>query len=142
MPALPKTLAPLALALALLAGLAPAARADSLGPAFSGGDFPMLSWAAVSVPYNQPVAFYTVLAGKKLVVRTFCTNTSSFHMTRNGTQIVLYFMTTHEGDFAPLYCIGAGQMVFHAGETLGMGTNSSSTSTGGAYTVEATLYAE
>jgi len=142
LPALIASAALLILSLAALAAATPSARAQDLGPALSGGAFPLLSWGAVSIPYNAPPTLYTVPAGKKMLLRTFCTMSGTWHMRVNGVQIVPASMTTHDGDFAPLLCDGRGQLVLEPGDVLSIGSSSSSTSTGGQYYAEGTLVAE
>ena len=144
LPALIASVALLILSLAAFAAATSPARAQSLGPAFSGGDFPLLSWSGTNQAYNQSITLYTVPAGKKLVVRTFCMNSSNWRMGRNGTVIMDFNMTEYPSndDSQGLFCSGRGQAVFDAGDVLSIETNSTSTSTGAAYHVEGQLYAE
>ena len=135
-------LAALILSVSAFVAVSSPARAQDLGPAFSGGSFPLLSWGATGVAYNQTTTLYTVPAGKKLIVRNFCTTTTSWYLAKNGVQFVPNTFTTPDGDFAPLFCNGRGQAVFEPGETLSIGTISTSSSTGGQYYVEASLVAE
>jgi hypothetical protein len=143
LPALIASVALLILSLAAFAAATSPARAQALGPAFSGGDFPLLSWGAVGVPFNQTTTLYTVPAGKRLIVKTFCTDTTSWGMGKNGVLWVNTEMTNTppNDDAQPMFCLGKGNAVYEAGDVLTVETTSSSTSAGGEYYVEAMLVA-
>jgi hypothetical protein len=133
----------LILSLAALAAATQPARAQSVGPAFSGGTFPLLSFAGTDVALNNPpTAIYTVPAGKKFVVRTFCLSSSSWHMGRNGATVGWNTLNRVYGDNEKLYCKGEGQFVYDAGDTLDIRTTTSSTSLSGDYVIEGTLMTE
>jgi len=129
---------------AALAAVTGPARAQDLGPAFSGGDFPLLSFSAHSVAYNSPPTLYTVPSGKKLVVNTFCLSTTSWSLGVNGSSAVDPVMTRQalNDDSQPLFCSGSGSYVLDAGDVLSVRTTSTSSSAGGSYYVEARLVSE
>jgi hypothetical protein len=136
-------LAALILSVAALAAATQPARAQNLGPAFSGGDFPLLSWYS-NANCSQDTTLYTVPAGKKLVVRNFCVNTTSWRLAVNGTQRVDTTLTSYPGndDAWPSFCTGSAQLVLEPGDVLSVDSNTTSTSSACRYAVEATLMTE
>jgi len=142
LPALIASLALLIFSFAALAAATGPARAQDLGPAFSGGDFPKLSFSAQGVPLNAPPTVYTVPAGKKFVVHTFCHSPSQWYMVDSGTPTVWNSLTRLLTNYPPLYCTGDGNYVFDAGDVVAFGSSSTSASASGHYLIEGTLMAE
>jgi|GEM_PF-1705199 len=142
LPALIASVALLVLGVAALAAATGPARAQAVGPAFSGGDFPLLSWES-PLAYNQSPTIYTVPAGKKLVLSTACTNSSSWQVTKNGAVFLHTAMTTHPSndDAWSGLCLGRGRVVLDAGDTFGLLSGSGSTNIG-YYRFEGSLMTE
>ena len=133
----------LVLSFAALAAATRPAQAQNYGPAFSGGAFPLLSFAGTDIALNNPpTAIYTVPAGKKFAVRTFCLSSSSWQMGRNGATVGWNTLNRFFGDNEGLYCKGEGQFVYDAGDTVDIKTTTTSTSTSGDYVIEGTLMTE
>ena len=137
------SLALLILSVAALAAATQPARAQNLGPAFSGGDFPLISLEGSQVTVNAPPSvLYTVPAGKRLVVKTLCFTPSQWWVQIDGNELAWNSLFRMNTNYPGLYCSGEGNYVVGPGQSIGFDTVTTSTSQSGYYVFEGVLMTE